>query len=113
MKKIILLFTVVLIITAWTVLNIGYYDTHWAEDNITVFFIKKEPALQIEFENMFATDSDFDPVHELRDDDRQDLIDYCRYHLGYITQIEDESDRDECHKAYIDSFKKQTTATTH
>jgi hypothetical protein len=107
------LLTAVLLTGGWTILNIGYYDTHWAEDNITVFFIKKEPTLQMKFENMFATDSDFDPVHELSDNDRQDLIDYCRYHLGYITRIENEADRDGCLKAYIDSFKKQDTATVH
>jgi len=101
-----LLLTTALIVSSVAILNIGYYDTHWAEDNIAVFFIKKEPTLQMKFENMFATDSDFDPVHELSDNDRQDLIDYCRYHLGYITRIENEADRDGCLKAYIDSFKK-------
>lgn len=101
-----LLLTAALIISAVAALNIGYYETYWAEDNITVFFIKKELTLQIKFENMFATDSDFDPVHELSDNDRQDLIDYCRYHLGFITRIENEADRDACHKAYIGSFKK-------
>jgi hypothetical protein len=101
-----LLLTTALIVSSVAILNIGYYETHWAEDNIAVFFIKKESTLQMKFENMFATDSDFDPVHELSDNDRQDLIDYCRYHLGYITRIENEADRDGCLKAYIDSFKK-------
>lgn len=90
----------------WAILNIGYYNTYWAEDNKTVVFIKKEPTLTIQFENMFASDKDFKNVQDLSDADRQDLIDYCRYHLGFITQIKTESDRDGCHKAYIDSFKK-------
>jgi hypothetical protein len=30
-----------LIISAVAALNIGYCETYWAEDNITVFFIKK------------------------------------------------------------------------
>ncbi len=100
-----LLLTSALTISTVAVLNIGYYETYWAEDNITVFFIKQEPTLQMKFENMFASDSDFDPVHELSDNDRQDLIDYCRYHLGFITRIDNEADRDACHKVYIDSFK--------
>lgn len=102
-----------LVISAGTALNVGYYDTHWAEDNITVFFIKKEPTPLIKFENMFATDRDFDPVRDLSDDDRQDLVDFCRYRLGYVTRIETEADRDGCHNAYIASFKKPNTATAH
>jgi hypothetical protein len=73
------------IISAGTALNVGYYDTPWAEDNITIFFIRREPTLQLKFENMFATDRAFDPVRNLSDDDRQDLIYFCRYRLGYVT----------------------------
>jgi hypothetical protein len=40
-----LLLTSALTISTVAVLNIGYYDTYWAEDNITVFFIKKKNPL--------------------------------------------------------------------
>ena len=90
----------------WAILNIGYYNTYWAEDNKTVFFIKKEMTLQVKFENLFATDRDIEQAHELNERDRQDTIDYCRYHLGYQTQLKTQSDLDGCYNAYRDSFKK-------
>lgn len=39
-------------------LNVGFYRTRFAEDNRAVFFIKKYPALQMRFENIFLTDQD-------------------------------------------------------
>jgi hypothetical protein len=33
-----------LIMSAGTALNVDYYDTHGAENNITVFFIKNPPC---------------------------------------------------------------------
>lgn len=55
---------------------------------------------------MFASDKDFEGIQDLTDSDRESLIDYCRYHLGFITQIKTEADREECYEAYIESFKK-------
>lgn len=78
------------------VLLIGYYDTRYAEDNKTVFFIKKQPTFQMEFENLFANDADNKKLHELNDEERQFVIDYCKYRLGIKTDLKTQEELEAC-----------------
>jgi hypothetical protein len=78
------------------VLFIGYYDTRYAEDNKTIFFIKKQPTLQVEFENLFANDANNKKVHELNDEERQIVIDYCKYRLGIKTELKTQDELEAC-----------------
>lgn len=92
MKKII----AVLAITLFAALFIGYYETRWAEDNKTVFFIKKQPTLQLEFVNIFDSDADDKPLHKLDQEERQLVIDYCKYRLGIVTQLNNQEELEAC-----------------
>jgi hypothetical protein len=76
--------TLVLTILAWSFLwlNVGVYETHFAEDNRSVFFIKKHPTLQVRFENIFLTDEDDKPIDRLSNEERSVVINYCKYRLG-------------------------------
>ena len=46
--KIILVLPMLALSFSW--LSVGFYETRFAEDNRVVFFIKKYPALQVQFE---------------------------------------------------------------
>jgi hypothetical protein len=81
---------------AW--LKIGFYETRFAEDNKMVFFIKKHPTLQVEFENLFLTDEDSEPLDRLSDDDRKTIINYCKYRLGIETELRTQEELDTCKK---------------
>lgn len=84
-----------------SMLFIGFYETHWAEDNKIVFFIKKKPTLQIEFVNFFATDSeDKSKLHKLDKNERQLVIDYCKYHLGIEIEMKNQEEMDSCDQGY-------------
>ncbi|SDA56518.1 hypothetical protein [Ectopseudomonas toyotomiensis] len=74
MKKSAILLGMALALTAlW--LNLGFYETYFAEDNRAVFFIKKYPTLQVRFENIFLSDQDDKPLERLSDEERSVVID--------------------------------------
>lgn len=79
-------------------LGLGYYETKFAEDNRIVFFIKKQPTLQIKFENIFLTDEDEKPLARLSNEDREKIIKYCKYRLGITTNLENQESLDACKK---------------
>lgn len=87
-------------------LFIGYYETMWAEDNKTVWFIKKRPTLQMAFKNIFATDADARQLQRLDSSQREVVAKYCKYHLGFESEIKTQEDLDACAQAYYDTFKK-------
>lgn len=64
-----------------------------------VFFIKKSPTLQMKFENIFAYESDDKKWSELNDAERQLVIQYCKYRLGIITTLKNQSE--------LEAFKKR------
>ncbi|GFM67725.1 hypothetical protein K5D57_01015 [Pseudomonas cichorii] len=94
MKKIIALLTLTLI--AW--LFIGCYESIDDAEVNTVFFIKKRPTLQLKFVNLFANDADDKKLHELNEEQRELVINYCKYRLGIETLLVNEAELGECKK---------------
>lgn len=92
MKKALIVITLACI----AILYVGYYETRYVEDNKMVFFIKKAPTLQVEFVNLFANDADNKKVHELDDEERQVVIDYCKYRLGIETELKTQEELEIC-----------------
>lgn len=78
------------------VLFTGTYQT--MEDGYaqTRFFIKKSPTLRIRFENIFAYEADDKSLVELNHDQRQQVMDYCRYRLGIVTQLQSQEQLERC-----------------
>ena len=93
-KKIILVLTILALSFLW--LNVGIYDTYFAEDNRSVFFIKKHPTLQVRFENIFLTDEDDKPIGRLSDEERRIVINYCKYRLGIETKLRTQEELEAC-----------------
>ncbi|WP_317891605.1 hypothetical protein [Pseudomonas sp. PDM13] len=81
-------------LAAW--LSTGFYKTRFAEDNRLVFFIKKQPSFQVRFINPFATDADSKKLSQLSEEERQEVIDYCRYRLGIETELKTQEELDSC-----------------
>ena len=95
MKKSAILFAAALASSAlW--LNVGFYETYFAEDNRTVFFIKKYPTLQVRFENIFLSDRDDKPLAYLSDEERGVVIAYCKYRLGIETELKTQDELEAC-----------------
>lgn len=82
MKKIIVLTAVVLMAPPF----IGYYEHHEEITSLPVFFIKKKPALQVVFHRIFHPNFE-KSLHELTVQERQHVIDYCKYRLGIETDL--------------------------
>lgn len=93
-KKIILVLTIIALSFVW--LNVGVYETHFAEDNRSVFFIKKHPTLQVRFENIFLTDEDDKPIDRLSNEERSVVINYCKYRLGIKTELKTQEELEVC-----------------
>jgi hypothetical protein len=77
-------------------LSVGFYETRFAEDNRVVFFIKKHPALQVQFENIFLADEDEKPLERLSDEERRAVINYCKYRLGIETELKRQEELETC-----------------
>lgn len=92
--KIILLLMMLALSFSW--LSVGFYETRFAEDNRVIFFIKKHPALQVQFENIFLTDEDEKPLDRLRDEERRAVINYCKYRLGIETELKTQEELEAC-----------------
>jgi hypothetical protein len=63
---------------------------------LTYIFIKKSPTFQVRFENIFAHQRTPKRLLELSLEERQRVINYCKYRLGIETHLETESDLDRC-----------------
>lgn len=94
MKKIILLLTLALLV----LLNVGYYTELEEAETHTRWFLKHSPSLQLEFFNIHANDGDHRKVEKLTSEERQMIIDYCKYRLGIDTQVTTQADIDHCAK---------------
>lgn len=94
MKKIIALLTVVLS----TALFVGYYNSIEDAEIHSHFFIKKKPTLQIKFFNIFANDADSKKLHQLTNQERKRVIDYCVYRLGIETTLSSQLELEACEK---------------
>lgn len=82
------------LLVSW--LNMGFYETHFAEDNRTVFFIKNYPTLQVRFDNIFLSDRDDKPLAQLSDEERSVVIAYCKHRLGIETELKTQDELDAC-----------------
>jgi len=94
MKKLIALIVLVLV----TVLYVGYYEALEDGDIETVLFIKKHPTLQMKFYNIHANDGEIRQVERLTQEERNWIIDYCRYRLGIDTDLKTQNDVEVCRK---------------
>ncbi|MNZ79955.1 hypothetical protein D3C78_985740 [compost metagenome] len=92
MKYLIIIFLLILSLA----LLVGYYKAIDDAELNTVLFIKKQPTLQMEFVNLFANDADSKKLHELDDEERQLVIDYCKYRLGIETELKTQEELDAC-----------------
>lgn len=95
MKAKTILFLIILLL-AFSWLNVGVYETRFAEDNRVVFFIKKHPTLQVQFVNIFLTDEDEKLLDQLSDEERRTVINYCKYRLGIETGLRTQEELETC-----------------
>ncbi|UUD63872.1 hypothetical protein D16iCDA_19715 [Pseudomonas seleniipraecipitans] len=86
------------IFAVMAVLYIGYYEALEDGDIETILFIKKHPTLQLKFYNIHANDGDIREVERLSDEERQLIIEYCRYRLGIDTQLKSQDDVERCRR---------------
>ncbi|MDO9618018.1 MAG: hypothetical protein Q7J43_10100 [Pseudomonas sp.] len=93
-NKIILALIVIVLPFLW--LKVGVYETYFAEDNRSVFFIKKHPTLQVRFENIFLTDEDDKKLDQLSDEERNVVINYCKYRLGVKAELKTQEELEAC-----------------
>ncbi|MGY2292904.1 hypothetical protein ACW9H6_24460 [Pseudomonas sp. SDO528_S397] len=94
MKKVIALIFLVLV----AVLYVGYYEALEDGDIETILFIKKHPTFQMKFYNIHANDGEIRQVERLTEQERQWIMDYCRYRLGIDTDLKTQNDVEVCRK---------------
>ena len=94
MKKLIALIVLVLV----TVLYVGYYEALEDGDIETILFIKKHPTFQMKFYNIHANDGEIRRVERLTEQERNWIIDYCRYRFGIETELKTQDDVEVCRK---------------
>ncbi len=88
--------TLLFLVLAFSWLNVGVYETRFAEDNRVVLFIKKHPTLQVQFVNIFLTDEDEKLLDQLSDEERRTVINYCKYRLGIETGLRTQEELETC-----------------
>lgn len=94
MKKLIALIVLVLV----AVLYVGYYEALEDGDIETILFIRKHPTFQMKFYNIHANDGEIRQVERLTEQERQWIMDYCRYRLGIDTDLKTQNDVEVCRK---------------
>ena len=94
MKKLITLSVMVLV----TFLYAGYYEALEDGDIETILFIKKHPTFQMKFYNIHANDGETRQIERLTEEERNWIIDYCRYRLGIDTDLKTQNDVEVCRK---------------
>ncbi|MCD5990468.1 hypothetical protein KDX30_21550 [Pseudomonas sp. CDFA 553] len=94
MKKLITLSVLVLV----TFLYTGYYEALEDGDIETILFIKKHPTFHIKFYNIHANDGETRQIERLTEEERNWIIDYCRYRLGIDTDLKTQNDVEVCRK---------------
>jgi hypothetical protein len=87
---------IILSTTIVAILYIGFYEKMEDAYPEKVFFIKKSPTFQIEFENIFAYESDDKNLSELSETERSLVINYCKYRLGVDTTLKSQSELEKC-----------------
>lgn len=77
-------------------LTLGYYLSVQDDETKTTFFVKRALTFRVEFENIFANEADDKPLPELRPDERDAVIGYCKYRLGIVTNLQTQAELDAC-----------------
>jgi len=96
-QKNLLIIAVLVLMLLVAMVNIGYYSvSQEGEPDLTVFFWKISPTFQIKFINI-ATEH-WGADWALTDENRQSVIDYCKYRLGITTKLEHPDDVKKCTK---------------
>ncbi|WP_407364533.1 hypothetical protein HKW97_25290 (plasmid) [Pseudomonas luteola] len=92
MKALFLLVTLTVLAT----LFIGYYEVLEDAETHKVYFIKTSPTFQVRFRHLFANDADDKPLAQLSKQEREVVINYCKYRLGLETHLETQEELDVC-----------------
>ena len=91
MKSLIFFFALLLVVT----LNVGYYNVaHENAPDSTKFFLKKHLTFKVKFINISTVSWGDDSLFTA--DDKQAVIDYCKYRLGIETQLNHPDDVRKC-----------------
>lgn len=77
-------------------LYVGYYESLDDAEVNKVFFIKKSPSLQVKFRHLFANDADDRPLEKLTAEQREEVINYCKYRLGIETELQSQEELGAC-----------------
>ncbi|RBL68014.1 hypothetical protein C3E98_028165 [Pseudomonas sp. MWU13-2625] len=80
------------------ILNVGFYNEVSDGEVNRIFFIKKAPTLRVKFTNIHANDGNYRRVEKLTREQRQDIIDYCKYRLGIDTKASTQAEIEMCAK---------------
>ncbi|MEN1831464.1 hypothetical protein AAIM60_01175 [Pseudomonas lijiangensis] len=94
MKKLLIAATLAVL----SVLYIGYYEALEDGDIEAIPFIKKHATFQMKFYNIHANDGEIRKVERLTVEERQLIIDYCRYRLGVDTELKTQDDVEMCRR---------------
>ncbi|MCV4273447.1 hypothetical protein OH710_12430 [Pseudomonas capsici] len=84
------------LLSAIAILNIGFYNEVSDGEVNKVFFIKKHLTFRVQFTNIHANDGNHRKVEKLTSEQRQNIIDYCKYRLGIETQVTTQADIGTC-----------------
>ncbi|WP_407364582.1 hypothetical protein HKW97_24395 (plasmid) [Pseudomonas luteola] len=92
MKALLLL----MVLAVLALLFVGYYEELEDAETHTVYFIKTSPTFQVRFRHLFASDADDKPLAQLSEQERDAVIDYCKYRLGIETQLKTQEELNVC-----------------
>lgn len=81
----------------------GYYYYLEDADPDRIYFKKESFTLRMRFYNIFANEGDDRPLSTLTTEQREKVIDYCKYRLGIITDLSTQDDLDRCKYGYTPS----------
>lgn len=90
------MFFLLLMLGFYTWLNFGYYRSADEFGSEVVFFKKKFATAKIEFHNIHANSEDVRNIDLISMRDKSDIVEYCKYRLGIITQLETQEEVIRC-----------------
>jgi hypothetical protein len=86
------------LISLLLILNTGFYNEVSDSEITRIYFIKKHPTFRMQFFNIHANDGNYRRIEKLTNEQRQDIIDYCKYRLGIDSEITTQADIETCAK---------------
>ncbi|VVQ21368.1 hypothetical protein PS928_05164 [Pseudomonas fluorescens] len=86
----------IIALTLLTALFVGYYEVLEDAETRSVVFIKQSPTFQVKFRHLFANDADDKPLSQLSNQERQAVINYCKYRLGVTTDLKTQDELEVC-----------------